>query len=185
VKTCTLPRNAPRFEKPGFDPLHCYALASLPSKPTFILQHNRTFQAQFLPQRLTSASTPHNHCKPSAAVLCHAKPPAPHAQPDKVSPMPHPCAHARFCKNTWAETQLAAPRTLCRESLGFTLNLGMCRPASRRGNTLRFNARFHSPTCAALTRSLPFQNHLRQHALPLLALNIAKRAAALFLTNEP
>jgi len=45
-----------------------------------------------------------------------------HAQPDKVSPSPRPCAHARFCKNTLSETQLAAPRALCRESLNFALN---------------------------------------------------------------
>jgi len=44
VKTRTLPRNAPRFEKPGFDPPHCHALASLPAKPTFILQHFAAFQ---------------------------------------------------------------------------------------------------------------------------------------------
>jgi len=49
VKARTLPRKAPRFEKPGFDPLHCHTLASLPAKPTFILQHICAFQAQFSP----------------------------------------------------------------------------------------------------------------------------------------
>ena len=77
VKTRTSPHNAPRFEKPGVDPPHCRVLASLPAKPTFILQHLCAFQAQFLPQRLTSANPLHNHRKPSAAVLCHAKTSAP------------------------------------------------------------------------------------------------------------
>jgi len=67
----------------------------------------------------------------------------------------------------------------------FHAQLGMCRPASRRGNTLRFNARFRSPACAALTRSSLFQSRLRQHALSLHTLNNSKRAAALSLTNEP
>jgi len=48
----------------------------------------------------------------------------------------------------------------------FRARLGMCQPASPRGNTLRLNARFHSPACAALTRSAPFQIHLRQLASP-------------------
>jgi len=67
----------------------------------------------------------------------------------------------------------------------FHTQLGMCQPDSRRGNTLRFNARLHSPACAALTRSLPLPKPSVPTRLPLLALNIAQRAAALSLTNEP
>jgi len=49
VKTRTLPRKTPWFEKRGFDPLHCHLPASLPAKPTFILQHFAAFQAQCWP----------------------------------------------------------------------------------------------------------------------------------------
>ena len=86
VITRTLPRNAPWFEKCGFDPLHCHLPASLPAKPTFILQHFAAFQAQFLPSRLTSASPLHNHRQSSAAVLCHAKAPAPTRNRTKFHP---------------------------------------------------------------------------------------------------
>ena len=50
---------------------------------------------------------------------------------------------------------------------------------------LRCNSFFRSPACAAPTRPLPFQTHLRQLVYSLHAFNIAKRAVALFPANEP
>jgi len=184
VKTRASPRNAPRFEKYGFDLLHCHLPTSLPAKPTFILQHFAAFQAQFLPQRLTSASTPHNHRKPSAAVRCHAKPPAPTLNRARFHPH---LAHAltpAFAKTLCRKPNL--PR--CGRFAGkvfisrSTWNVPACLCFVR---ALRFNPHLHSPACAVLTRSFPLPKTPAPTRLPLLALNIAKRAASLFPANEP
>ena len=67
----------------------------------------------------------------------------------------------------------------------FCAQLGMCQPDSRRGNALRFNARLHSPACAALTCPLPFQSHLRQHASPCSLSTIQNAPPLFFLQTNP
>ena len=148
--TRTLPRNAPRFEKPGFDPPHCHTLASLPAKPTFILQHNCVFQAQFLPQRLFSASLFHNHLKTSAAVLCHAKTPAPTLNwtvfHPRLAHAPTPAFAKHFVGNPTCRAAGALP-----VKPSFHAQLGMCQPAfvwcAAGGSTLTFT---HQPARRSL-----------------------------------
>ena len=182
--TRTLPRNAPWFEKPGFDPPHCHTLASLPVKPTFILQHICTFQAQFLPQRLSSASPLHNHRKPSTAVLCHAKTPAPTLNRTKFHPR---LAHAltpAFAKTLCQKPNLPrhgrfADKAFISRS---TWNVPACLAAWER-LAVQPVLSLTSLRGAHSLRTLP--NSLAPTRLPLLALNIAKRAAALSLQTNP